>query len=195
MHDHDAVGERHRLDLVMRHIEHVLLDALAHQCELGPHLPAQLGVEVGQGLVEEEDGGVAHQCAAHGDALALAAGERRRLAVEQMRDREHLGDAADPRIDLRLRHPGETQREGHVLRDIHVGVESVILEHHRDVPVLGIEAADLAIADPDLAPETSSRPATMRSVVDLPQPDGPTSTVNSLSAISRSRPSITLTGP
>src|SRR5215472_4674123 len=34
----------------------------------------------------------------------------------------------------------------------------------------------------------SSRPAIMRSVVDLPQPDGPTSTTNSLSAMSRSMP-------
>src|SRR5271155_3495354 len=37
-----------------------------------------------------------------------------------------------------------------------------------------------------MAPEvTSSRPAIMRSVVDLPQPEGPTSTTNSLSGISR----------
>ena len=34
--------------------------------------------------------------------------------------------------------------------------------------------------------EMSSSPAIMRSVVDLPQPDGPTSATNSLSAISRS---------
>ena len=33
--------------------------------------------------------------------------------------------------------------------------------------------------------EMSSRPAIMRSVVDLPQPDGPTNTMNSLSFISR----------
>ncbi len=31
----------------------------------------------------------------------------------------------------------------------------------------------------------SSRPATIRRVVDLPQPDGPTNTMNSLSAMSR----------
>ena len=34
-------------------------------------------------------------------------------------------------------------------------------------------------------PEISSRPATIRSVVDLPQPEGPTRTMNSLSAMSR----------
>src|SRR4051794_40984413 len=36
--------------------------------------------------------------------------------------------------------------------------------------------------DPSL---TSSRPASIRSEVDLPQPDGPTSTMNSPSSISR----------
>src|SRR5271155_2408951 len=37
-----------------------------------------------------------------------------------------------------------------------------------------------------MSPEvSSSRPAIMRSVVDLPQPDGPTSTTNSLSGMSR----------
>jgi hypothetical protein len=34
----------------------------------------------------------------------------------------------------------------------------------------------------------SSSPAIIRKVVDLPQPDGPTSTTNSLSAMSRSMP-------
>src|SRR6185312_4914554 len=37
-------------------------------------------------------------------------------------------------------------------------------------------------------PVMSSRPAIMRSVVDLPQPDGPTRTTNSWSAMSRSMP-------
>jgi hypothetical protein len=40
-------------------------------------------------------------------------------------------------------------------------------------------------------PEISSSPATMRSRVDLPQPEGPTMTTNSPSAISASTPWIT----
>src|ERR1035437_6639248 len=41
----------------------------------------------------------------------------------------------------------------------------------------------------------SSRPAIMRNVVDLPQPEGPTSTTNSWSAISRSMPFTAWTSP
>ncbi len=40
-----------------------------------------------------------------------------------------------------------------------------------------------------------SSPATMRSVVDLPQPDGPTSTRNSPSRISRLNPSTAAVSP
>src|SRR5687768_7096984 len=41
----------------------------------------------------------------------------------------------------------------------------------------------------------SSSPAIMRSVVDLPQPDGPTNTTNSRSSISRLKRSTTFTPP
>src|SRR5258708_4114810 len=44
-------------------------------------------------------------------------------------------------------------------------------------------------------PEICSRPAIMRSRVDLPQPDGPTNTTNSRSAMSRSMPLIAWIGP
>ena len=50
------------------------------------HLDAQLGVEVRQRLVEQENSRIAHQGAAHRHALALAAGELAGPAVEQMLD-------------------------------------------------------------------------------------------------------------
>src|SRR6185437_11275727 len=47
-----------------------------------------------------------------------------------------------------------------------------------------------------MSPEvTSSRPAIMRSVVLLPQPEGPTSTTNSLSGMSRSMARTASTSP
>jgi len=41
--------------------------------DLSAHRHAQLGVEVGQRLIEQEDFRIAHDRAAHRDALALAA--------------------------------------------------------------------------------------------------------------------------
>jgi hypothetical protein len=45
-------------------------------------LRAQGGVEVGQRLVEQEQLRAADDRAAHGDALALASGQRARQAIE-----------------------------------------------------------------------------------------------------------------
>jgi hypothetical protein len=81
-HDH-AVGERHRLDLVVGDEDAGGLQLPVQLLDLEAHLHAQLGVEVGERLVEQERGGLAHDRAAHGDALALAAGERARLPVEE----------------------------------------------------------------------------------------------------------------
>ena len=74
-HQHDPVGERHRLDLVVGDVDHRRGDLLVQPLDLAAHLVAELGVEVGERLVEQEDARAAHDGAADGDALALAAGE------------------------------------------------------------------------------------------------------------------------
>ena len=62
----------------------------------GAHGDAQLGIEVGERLVEQEHLGLAHHGAGHGDALALAAGKLARLAVEIGLERHRLGDLHHP---------------------------------------------------------------------------------------------------
>ena len=57
---------------------------------------AQRGVEVGQRLVEQEDLGVAHDGAADGDALALAARQRLGQAVEIFGQLQDLGGLRAP---------------------------------------------------------------------------------------------------
>ena len=70
----DAVGQRHRLDLVVGDVDHGRVGhALLELGDLDAGRDAQRRVEVGQRLVEQEDFRVAHDGAADGDALALAA--------------------------------------------------------------------------------------------------------------------------
>jgi hypothetical protein len=73
VHHDDAVGHRHRLDLVVRDVDGRRLEALVQRLDLAAHRDAQLRVQVRQWLVEQEHLGIAHDRAAHRDALALAA--------------------------------------------------------------------------------------------------------------------------
>ena len=151
VHHHDAVGKRHGLDLVVCHVDGRRLHLLVHALDLGAHLHAQLGVEVGQRLVEQEDLGVAHDGAAHGDALTLAAGERFRPALEQFGDVENARGVLDPLLDLGLGEFAQLQAEGHVVEGRHVRIERVVLEHHGDVAVLRRQIVDHLAADADVA--------------------------------------------
>ena len=119
--------------------------------ELCAHLHAELGVEIGERLVHEEGRRVAHDRAAHRHALPLAARQGSRLALEELVDAEQLGGASDPPSPLVLRDLLHAQREADVVADRHVRVERVVLEHHRDVPIDGVEVVDDPVADQDLA--------------------------------------------
>ena len=94
MHDDDLVGHGHRLDLVVRDVDGGRAEPLVQLLDLGAHGDAQLGVEVRQRLVEEEHLRIAHDRAAHRDALALAAGELARIA--------RRGSGCRPRISAAL---------------------------------------------------------------------------------------------
>jgi hypothetical protein len=108
---------------------------------------------------------------------------------------EQAGGLANALVALVLVDTAQLEREAHVLRDVHVRVERVVLEDHRDVAVLGREVGDVLAADPDAAAVHVLEPASMRSAVDLPEPDGPTRTMNSPSSICRSRESTAAVVP
>ena len=55
----------------------------------------------------------------------------------------------------------------------HVRVQRVVLEHHRDVAMARREPGHVAPADPHRPGGQRLEPATIRSVVLFPQPDGP----------------------
>ena len=70
---HDPVGHGQGLGLIVRHVDHGVAEHLVQLRQLDAHLHAQLGIEIAERLVEQEHLRVAHDGAADGDALALAA--------------------------------------------------------------------------------------------------------------------------
>ena len=150
-HDHDPVAERHRLGLVVGHVDRGGAQPLLEPGDLGAHLHAQLGVEVGQRLVHQERLRVADDGPAHRDPLALAAGEVGRLAVEVLGQVEDAGGLVDLLVDDGLGRLGQLERETHVLAHGHVRVQGVALEDHGDVAVLRRLVVDDLAVDAQLA--------------------------------------------
>ena len=89
------MAHRHRLDLVVGDVHRRHRQPRLQLDELGARLHAQLGVEVRERLVHQVDLRVADDRPAHRDALALAAREVLRLAVEvrlEVEDARRLAD-------------------------------------------------------------------------------------------------------
>jgi hypothetical protein len=132
-------------------VDHGRPEPLLEARDLGSHLDAELCVQVRERLVHEERTRVAHDRAPHRDALTLAAGEVRGLAVEMVGEVEHLRRVLDLLLDLGLVDLGQLEREAHVVAHGHVRVQRVVLEDHRDVAILRRAVVDDLAADLELA--------------------------------------------
>ena len=81
-HHDDAVTHGHGFHLVMGHINHRGIETFVELDEFGTHVDPQLGIQVTQGLVKQEDFRLPHNRPPYGDALPLPTGELLGLAVE-----------------------------------------------------------------------------------------------------------------
>ena len=125
--------------------------------------------------------------AAHRDALLLAAGELRRAGGRAARRGRAASRPRSTRCgDLLLRRFRHAQRVAEVLPHRHVRVERVVLEDHREVARRRARPFVTSRSPIRIRPPVIfSRPPIERSSVVLPQPDGPTRTMNSPSPIVR----------
>src|SRR5690606_7593676 len=150
LHDHNPVAHGHGLDLVVGDVDDGRLEPVVELGELSPHLDPQLGVQIGEGLIHEEDLGLPHDGPAHRHPLPLAARKLLGLPVEEVFDAQDPGRLLHPPVDLVLGELAELQAEGHVVVDVHVRVEGVVLEDHGDVPILGRDIVDQGVTDVDV---------------------------------------------
>src|SRR5437762_4947897 len=81
---------RHRLDLVVRHVDRRHRKPLLQLDELGARLHTKLRIEVRERLVHQVDLRVPNDRTPHRDPLALTAGEVPRLTVEVRLEIEEL---------------------------------------------------------------------------------------------------------
>src|SRR5690606_35666388 len=83
----------------------------------------------------------------HRDTLTLTTREGLRLAVEVGLEVKKLCSLFNALVALFLADASDLEREAHVVANRHVGVERVVLEHHRDVAVLRRNVGDIAVTD------------------------------------------------
>ncbi len=145
------VAEGHGLDLVMGDVDAGDAEILLQFLDLKAHLHAQLGVQVGERFVEQEHARLAHDGPAHGDPLALTAGELARFARQVLGELKQGGGLLNLRLDLGLGYAADLQAVGHVVVNCHVRIERVVLEYHGDVALGRLEIVDHAAADRYLA--------------------------------------------
>ena len=119
--------------------------------DLGTHAGTQLSIQVGQRLIEQEDGRVTNHGTAQRNTLTLTTGQSLRLTVEQVLDLQNLGSLADALVDLVLGHLAQLQTESHVLVNGHVRVQGVVLEDHCDIAVFRGNIVDQTVTDVHLA--------------------------------------------
>jgi hypothetical protein len=117
--------------------------------ELGSGFNSQLGIQVGEWLVKQEDVRFSHDCTSNRHPLALAAGQLPGFSLEKWFYTEQPGGFFDTPVDVLYRHLGHFEAKGHIIEDGHVGVEGIVLEDHGDIAVLWSYVVDDAIPDPD----------------------------------------------
>ena len=151
IHDDKAIGERHRLDLVMRDKDRSRVQPAMQLANLRAHLDAELCIEVGERFVEQKDLRFADHGAAHGDALPLSPRKRRRFPVEQRFEFQGAGDCANALHAFGGGNSRHLERIADVLRHAHMRIERIVLEHHRAAAFTRFELVDDSAVDRDLA--------------------------------------------
>src|SRR5262249_16467356 len=133
LHDDDVVGDDERLLLIVGHVDRADAHLLDQLLELDAHLLAQLGVEVAERLVEQDETRLHRQAPRQRDALLLPAGELRRIAVLELRQPDQLERGEHAPADIALLDLSQLQAERDVVVHRHVRPEPVVLEDKPDL--------------------------------------------------------------
>jgi len=144
-HNNDTGSHGHSFGLVVGNIDEGGLEFLMQTGQVGSHLGTQLSIQVGQRLVQKEDLRITDDGTAQSNTLSLTTGQSGRLSLKQMRNAEDLSGSGNTVLDLSLGHMTDLQTESHIIKNSHVRIQSVVLEHHGNVTILGRNVIDQTV--------------------------------------------------
>ena len=151
VHDGDAVAQRHGLALVVGDVEEGDADLVVDEVELDLHVLAQLQVERGERLVEQQHLRVVDERPGDRDALLLPAADLVGLLVLVAVHLDEVEHGVDFAVDLLARLARDAQAEGDVVADAQVREQRVVLEHGVDAAHVRRQARDVAPVEEDAA--------------------------------------------
>jgi hypothetical protein len=136
VHNADLVGKRERLLLIVRDVDERDAELALQALELDLHLLAQLQIERGQRLVQQQYVRPVHEGARQRDTLLLAPAQLRRIAAAHLGKVDEVEKLVDQLLHFRFGHLLATQAEGYVVEDLQMRKECIALEHHVDRPAV-----------------------------------------------------------
>jgi len=150
-HDHDQIGHGHGFALVVGDHDGGDAELLLELFQLDLHRLAELGVERGERLVEQEQPGREGERAGDGDPLALPAREFGDRPVGRA-GQAHEAEQALDRVPLfRLGLAPDAQRIGDVLAHGQMGKQGERLEHHAEVALMRRLVGEIRAVDQQAA--------------------------------------------
>ena len=135
----------------MRHEDRRDAELALQGADLFAQRDADLGVERGERLVEQQDLRLDGERAGEGDALLLAARELIGIAVGELRQLDELEHLLDAGIDLGGAAMRHLEAEGDVVAHRHVGEQRIGLEHHADLALMRLQVGHVLAIDADRA--------------------------------------------
>ncbi len=135
----------------MGHVDERDPDLTLERLQFELHLLAELEVEGSERLIEKEDGGAVDQGPGQSDPLLLPAGHLPGPSPLVSVEADQGQGLADSALLLLALHLPLAQAVAHVLGDVHVREQGVVLEDRVDVPLVGRHPGDRLAGQQDLA--------------------------------------------
>ena len=135
----------------MRHIDHCGAKTALQMLDLTPHMRAQFCVKVGDGFIEQEQLGFAHDRPPDGHALFLAARQFGWSTVQQMVNLQQFGGGCHAFLDLVRSKATQTQRIGDIIEHRFMRIKRIVFKHHRHIAVFGRQIVDPLAIKQDVA--------------------------------------------
>jgi len=150
-HDRNLIRERQSLHPVVGDVDSRDLEFREKAAQFLAGGFPQLGIEIAEGLIEQNDLGLGHERARQGHALLLAAAEvggRPLFKAFELHELKHL---RYPASDFLLGYLPVLQGVGHVVEHVHVRPDGVSLKDHPESPLFRRQIDILSPRPDDLA--------------------------------------------